>query len=59
MENASVDTSVEVKKFDYEGKVRQHDNNEQEQGSVWGFYLCVALFLAIFFAVIIVQMYSL
>lgn len=59
MENASVDTSLEVKKFDYEGKVRQHDNKGDEQGSVWGFCFCVALFLAIFFAVIIVQMYSL
>ncbi|MFG1501373.1 hypothetical protein ABMA70_14285 [Halobacteriovorax sp. XZX-3] len=59
MENTSVDTSVEVKKYDYEGKVKQHYNNDEEQGSVWGFYFCVGLFLAIFFAVIIVQMYSL
>ncbi len=45
-------------KYDYEGKTREVVTTEEE-GGVLGFYLCIGIFILIFFAVILVKVFNL
>lgn len=55
MEITSQNTSVEVKTFEYEGKIPEHTTNNEE-GSNFGLYFTIFLFIVVFFGVIFVQM---
>ncbi|AYF44025.1 hypothetical protein BALOs_1015 [Halobacteriovorax sp. BALOs_7] len=57
MENTTDVNTVEVKNFEYEGRTSNYKSSNEE-GSDLGLYLILILFVAVFFAVILFQMYS-